>query len=141
MSANSITYRLNDLPAVAAELITQGDGIPCWTFNGAMGAGKTTLIAEICRQWGVTEETSSPTYAIVHEYAGRKGPIYHMDAYRLKSAAEAFDAGLEELLSGPEQCLVEWPEKVQELLPECTFAINIESEGDYRHLTYQINHE
>ena len=82
---------------------------------GEMGAGKTTLIKEICHQLGVAQSVQSPTFSLVNEYIDGKGnPVYHFDLYRLKNAQEAFDIGLEEYLDSGHLCLVEWPEQAEE---------------------------
>jgi tRNA threonylcarbamoyladenosine biosynthesis protein TsaE len=80
-----------------------------------MGAGKTTLIKEICHQLGVAQSVQSPTFSLVNEYVDAKGqPVYHFDLYRLKNAQEAFDIGLEEYLDSGNLCLIEWPEQAEE---------------------------
>ena len=88
-------------------------------FYGPMGAGKTTLIRAVCERLGVTDTVNSPTFAIVNEYcteAGRR--IYHFDFYRVERMEEVFDFGYEEYFYSGELCLIEWPEKVEEILPE-----------------------
>lgn len=94
--------------------------------------GKTTLIKELCRQLGVKENVSSPTFSIVNEYAAKEGNIYHFDFYRLKDEQEAFDFGYEEYFYSGEYCFVEWPEKIENLLPEDAVSISItaNSEGE-----------
>ncbi len=87
-------------------------------FYGEMGAGKTTLIKEICRELGVDDAVSSPTFSIVNEYRSPQGPIYHFDFYRLKTPTEALDLGYEDYLYSGQYCLIEWPEKIAGLLPE-----------------------
>jgi len=87
-------------------------------FQGEMGSGKTTLIKEVCRQLGVSEEVSSPTFSLVNEYQGKMGPVYHFDFYRLEAEEEALDFGVEEYLDSGHWCLLEWPEKISNLLPE-----------------------
>lgn len=95
-------------------------------FYGNMGAGKTTFIKELCRVLHVEDNTSSPTFAIVNEYASPKGPIYHFDFYRLKDEQEAFDFGYEEYFYSGNYCFIEWPEKIPNLLPEEARVIKIE---------------
>jgi len=90
----------------------------CLAFYGEMGAGKTTLIKAICKELGVREITSSPTFAIVNEYVDKNSsPIFHFDFYRLNSESEAFDFGYEEYFYSGHLCLIEWPEKIEKLLP------------------------
>ena len=81
-------------------------------FIGEVGAGKTTLIKEICHQLGVKDEVSSPTYSLVNEYRSNEGTIYHMDLYRLNSPLEMYEAGIIEYLESGHICLVEWPELI-----------------------------
>jgi len=82
-----------------------------------MGAGKTTLISEICKKMGVLEATSSPTFSLVNNYQGKKEPIYHFDFYRLENPNEAIDFGVEEYFESGHLCLLEWAEIISEHLP------------------------
>ena len=93
-----------------------------------MGAGKTTFIKALCQELGVTDNVSSPTFAIVNEYRSDETGelIYHFDFYRINSIAEAFDMGYEEYFYSGDLCLVEWPEKIEQLLPEDTMVVRIE---------------
>lgn len=86
-------------------------------IDGAMGAGKTTLISEICKKMGVLEATSSPTFSLVNNYQGKKEPIYHFDFYRLENPNEAIDFGVEEYFESGCLCLLEWAEIISEHLP------------------------
>lgn len=86
-------------------------------IDGAMGAGKTTLISEICKKMGVLEVTSSPTFSLVNNYQGKKEPIYHFDFYRLENPNEAIDFGVEEYFESGHLCLLEWAEIISEHLP------------------------
>lgn len=103
-----------------------------FAFNGAMGAGKTTLISEICRRLGAEEdELVSPTFSIVNEYTAADGtPIYHFDFYRIDDMRDALDLGLEEYFESGGWCFMEWPEKVAPLLPEETVEVTIEELPD-----------
>ena len=92
-----------------------------------MGAGKTTFTKAICKALGVDEAVTSPTFAIVNEYAG---PIYHFDFYRLKRVEEAFDMGFEDYLYSGAWCLIEWPERIEDLLPKETVRVHILVEED-----------
>lgn len=100
------------------------------TFTGEMGAGKTTLIKEICKVLGVTSATSSPTFSLVNTYQSPDGPIYHFDCYRLKTETEALDMGIEEYLDSGHWCLIEWPEKITNLLPEKHTALHIDVDNE-----------
>ncbi|RYY61348.1 MAG: tRNA (adenosine(37)-N6)-threonylcarbamoyltransferase complex ATPase subunit type 1 TsaE [Chitinophagaceae bacterium] len=99
-----------------------------FAFHGEMGAGKTTLIQAICREKGVREGMGSPTFSIINEYLAEDGggTIYHMDLYRLKSTAEAVQAGVEECFYSGYPCFVEWPEKAPGIFPEETTQVRIQ---------------
>jgi len=94
-------------------------------FTGPMGAGKTTLISALCKHFGVIDQPSSPTFAIVNEYQSINGPIYHFDFYRLNDEQEAYDLGYEDYFYSGNFCLVEWPEKIPNLIPEHFILISI----------------
>ena len=96
-------------------------------FYAKMGAGKTTFTRALCEVLGVQEPVTSPTFAIVNEYAG---PIYHFDFYRLKNLKEAYDLGFEDYLYSGAFCLIEWPELVEDLLPTETVRVHITVEDD-----------
>jgi tRNA threonylcarbamoyladenosine biosynthesis protein TsaE len=85
--------------------------------SGDLGAGKTTLVQAICRGYGVVEPVTSPTYALVHEYAAERSPVYLLDLYRLVRADELLGIGWHEIVASPALVLVEWPERAGELLP------------------------
>lgn len=122
---------------LASELLqTISDSCKVLLFKGDLGAGKTTLVRELCRLLGVKDEVQSPTYAIVNEYSDGKGkPVYHMDLYRLKSEAEAYDIGIEQYLSSGYFCMVEWPDAFSELFPDKCPVVTLEHQGDTRKIT------
>ena len=98
-----------------------------FAFNGKMGAGKTTFIKAICEALGVEDVVTSPTFAIVNEYADAEGlPVFHFDFYRIKELREAYDMGCEEYFYSGRPCFIEWPEMVEPLLPEDTTIVDIE---------------
>jgi len=140
-----LTYTPADLPRIAADLLTEYGNKRTYALLGDLGAGKTTLVAEMCRQLGVSEPTSSPTFSIVNQYDGTDGPIYHLDCYRLNDLREALDAGLEELFAGYEDhaVFVEWPAVVEELLPENTVVVRLAhtEDGQARRMTVTANGE
>lgn len=117
---------ISALEEAATELIEQFGQSKVVAFYGSMGAGKTTLISEICRQMGVEEKVCSPSFAIVNVYnTANCDPIYHFDFYRIKKLEEAYDFGYEEYFYSGNLCLIEWPELIEELLPEGTLRIEI----------------
>lgn len=110
-------YQLHDISSIAKEIITKAQ-YKTLLFYGKMGVGKTTLIKEICKQLGIKNVTSSPTFSLVNEYHANTGEIvYHFDFYRLNSESEAYDIGIEEYFSSGNWCLIEWPENIENLLP------------------------
>ncbi|MBQ2248075.1 MAG: tRNA (adenosine(37)-N6)-threonylcarbamoyltransferase complex ATPase subunit type 1 TsaE [Tidjanibacter sp.] len=118
---------IGDLPDAAEEIIEALDGRNVIAFFGQMGAGKTTLIREICAQLGSSDVVTSPTFALVNRYDTAEGrPIFHFDFYRIERPEEAFDMGYEEYFDSEGLCLVEWPEKIEELLPDDVMRIEIE---------------
>lgn len=105
-----------ELPEVAAWLIERAGAAKIWCFEGAMGSGKTTLIAALCRFWQVEEGVSSPTYGLVNEYYSPIGRICHFDLYRIQSLSEALDMGMEDYLFSGDYCLIEWPQLLYPVL-------------------------
>lgn len=118
------------LSVVAKELLTFAQGSKFFVFEGEMAAGKTTFIKTFCQILGVEDVVSSPTFSIVNEYHSTSGLVYHFDFYRLKDIQEAFDIGYEEYFYSHNYCLVEWPQKVLDLLPEKYIKVQIEIIGD-----------
>lgn len=102
-----------------------------FAFYGKMGAGKTTFIKAICKALGVQDNVNSPTFTIINEYKSAKGfPIYHFDFYRINRLQEAFDIGTEDYFAGNGLCLIEWPEKIAEILPEDHIKVTITTNED-----------
>ncbi len=101
-----------------------------FAFYGGMGAGKTTFIKAICQELGVEDAVTSPTFAIVNEYGCAHGPIYHFDFYRINRHSEVLDLGFDDYAYSGHLCLMEWPELVEELLPEDTVAVHITAQDD-----------
>jgi len=118
---------LEQLDQAAREFLRQVEGHPLIAFYAPMGAGKTTFTTAVCKALGVQEDAvSSPTFAIVNEYRGAGGrPVFHFDFYRIENPAEALDIGLYDYLDSGHLCLMEWPENVEDLLPEETLKIQI----------------
>ena len=121
---------VDELDKVAEAVVEALDGRTVVAFDAPMGAGKTTLISRIAAYLGAEDAVTSPTFAIVNQYEGTERTIYHFDMYRIERVEEALDFGSEEYLSSGELCLVEWPEKIEPLLPEDTMVVKIEILGD-----------
>ena len=118
---------LNELQSVAEAVLESLDGRNVVAFFVPMGAGKTTLISAIMEYTGSNDTVTSPTFALVNQYyTSEREPVYHFDFYRINSINEAFDMGYEEYFYSGDLCLVEWPEKVEQLLPDDTMVVKIE---------------
>lgn len=121
----------DELPEVAQAVVGSLEGRSVVAFFGPMGAGKTTLIREIVALLGSEDTVTSPTFAIVNQYStADDGRIFHFDFYRLDKPEDAFDIGYEEYFYSGDLCLVEWPEKVEGLLPEDTVTVTIETDAE-----------
>ena len=124
---------LADLPHVAQSIIEFAGEEKIWALTGNMGTGKTTLTKAICAALGVRDIVQSPTFSIVNEYMDKQGdPIFHFDFYRLKSPEEALEIGIEDYFYSGNLCLIEWPKKIDGLLPKQFLRIAIENKGGER---------
>ena len=130
-----LTIRINtleEIEAAARQFVEAMGDNTVFAFYGKMGAGKTTFIKEVCKLLGVTDNITSPTFAIVNEYrsdiAGEL--IYHFDFYRIKKLEEVYDLGYEDYFYSVAVCFIEWPELIEELLPGNTIKVTIEEEAD-----------
>ena len=99
-------------------------------FYGKMGAGKTTFIKAICEELGVEDVITSPTFAIVNEYTAANGPLYTFDFYRIKKLEEVYDMGYEDYFFSGALCLMEWPELIEDILPDDTLRVTITENAD-----------
>jgi tRNA threonylcarbamoyladenosine biosynthesis protein TsaE len=125
-------FSLDKIGIAAAEVLAQNPHRVI-LFNGEMGAGKTTLIKEICHALGVHNATSSPTFSLVNEYVSDSGEnVYHFDMYRIKKETEALDMGIEEYLYSGSWCFIEWSEKIPNLIPEnhSVIALSVLPDGN-----------
>jgi len=124
---------LEELPALAEKIIDFSKERRILAFYGEMGAGKTTLINQMLKSLGVEDLGSSPTFSLVNEYQRENGEaVYHFDFYRIETIEEVYDMGYEEYFFNGEYCLIEWPEKIGELLPEDALKIEINVEDGIR---------
>lgn len=137
-----IISSIEELDEAVVALLTFAGEQKVLLFSGEIGAGKTTFIQAFCRHFDVREKVTSPTFSLINEYSflgetGAESNIYHMDLYRLKQIEEALGIGIEEYLYSGKYCLIEWPEIIENILPEDSVSINIEEieEGGRRRMT------
>ena len=131
-SVNEIIIRdVNDLDRAAGEFLDRIGDNRLIAFYAPMGAGKTTFTTALCHALGVKDAVCSPTFTIVNESLDGNGePIYHFDFYRITKPSEAMDIGLYDYLDSGSLCLMEWPENIEELLPEETLKVSIKVNDD-----------
>lgn len=129
---------LSELALAATKFCEEIGDTRVFLFNGEMGAGKTTFIKEICKCLGVTDEVTSPTFAIINEYPCRKyNFIYHFDFYRIEKTAEIFDIGFEEYLETDSLLFIEWPDKAEELIRFDSKVVSIvQMQDDRRQISW-----
>ena len=120
-----LNYLLTDLNK-AAEFVIKHSKNKILLFYGNMGSGKTTLIKEICKELGVKDRVSSPTFSIVNEYESDQHVIYHFDLYRMTDEEEAYQIGFEEYIESGHWIFIEWPDRLKSLVPEEASIITIE---------------
>lgn len=128
---------LEEINEVAAKFLDYVGNRTIFALYGPMGVGKTTFVKAVGVCMGVEDDISSPTFAIVNEYITKKGEsVYHFDFYRVNTISEALDFGYEEYFYGGCKCFIEWPEKIDELLPEnivnCYFSENADGSRELR---------
>ncbi len=129
MKQEKIIPSLDALDAAAEEFVALMGDETVYAFTGEMGAGKTTFINALCRALGVEDDpTGSPTFAIVNEYRSDTTAelIYHFDLYRIENLEQAFDIGVEDYLDSGALCFIEWPDRIDDILPDDTVRVNIE---------------
>ncbi len=127
MTEKIICKSVDNLDKVAIKLLNTYPDIRIFAFYGKMGSGKTTFIKSLCKISGVTDIVNSPTFSIINEYKTDVGDsIFHFDFYRIKKQEEVLDIGYEDYFFSGSYCFIEWPEKVENLLPENTVRVIIE---------------
>lgn len=126
-----INYSLQEIDTAARFFVENMGDRTVFAFRGSMGAGKTTLIKAICQVLGVEDEVNSPTFALVNEYRSDTAElIYHFDFYRINKLEEVFDFGYEDYFYSGSLCFIEWPEKIEDLLPGDVVEVSITEQPD-----------
>jgi tRNA threonylcarbamoyladenosine biosynthesis protein TsaE len=128
---------INRLPELATDILQFTGDKKVFAFHGEMGSGKTTIIKQLCKELGSHDNFSSPSYSIVNEYLVEPGgeKIYHIDLYRLKTLDEALAIGIEDYITGRNYCFIEWPDLIEQLLPEDVINVSIKHEDDMREIS------
>jgi tRNA threonylcarbamoyladenosine biosynthesis protein TsaE len=121
-----LTSSPEEMKTIAQDILVQCEEFRVFTFSGNLGAGKTTLIREMCHHLGYKGDVTSPTFSLVNEYSIGGEVVYHMDLYRLKNIEEAYDIGIEEYLFSGEYCFIEWPEIIEPILCDGYWQVKIE---------------
>lgn len=136
------SFTEDQLPQMAARIINDNPHSRIMAFYGKMGIGKTTLIKAICDYLEVTDIVGSPTFSIVNQYLTQNNnTLYHFDFYRLKKQDEAFDLGYEDYFFSGNYCFIEWPEKIEALLPDDCMKVYLDEEDGLRNISYKIQRE
>ena len=122
---------LDTIRSAARQFIENIGSSRVFAFYGKMGAGKTTFVKALCEELGCDDVITSPTFAIVNEYTdGEQQPVYHFDFYRIKKLEEVYDMGYEEYFYSGALCLIEWPELIEDVLPDDTVRVTLEEQAD-----------
>lgn len=132
-----------DYSDLAQDILSFAGETKTFVFLGNLGAGKTTLVQHLCQTLNVKDPVNSPTFSIINNYKGNKGgkpvSIHHLDLYRLESLEEVLDIGIEELLESDDYMFIEWPELIEQILPEPLCVIKIQHlENNHRLVTCRL---
>ena len=129
-----VSHSLDDLDKVAAEIHKEARNVRFVALTGDLGAGKTTLVGELLKTFGIEDFNGSPTFSLVNEYVSKDNDsIYHFDFYRITNEIEVFDIGWEDYLSKKGAwCFVEWPERIENILPDHFLLVNIKQDSSSR---------
>lgn len=140
MSDNHLLLRcehIDQLHQIAGKIISFAGDEKVWLFYGTMGAGKTTLIKAICEVLGIQDLVNSPTFALVNEYHNEeKRVFYHFDFYRINDPEEALNIGVDEYFYSGKHCFIEWPSRIEALIPENNIRIDIKVNSDHSRSIY-----
>lgn len=130
---------ISEIDVAAKKFVAAMGDRKVFAFYGKMGAGKTTFIKAVCEELGVQDVINSPTFAIVNEYVDGEGePIYHFDFYRIKNQQEVLDIGYEDYVYSGNVCFMEWPELIENLLPDDAVKVTIEEEEEGRVVRFSV---
>ncbi len=130
---------LDALHNAATEFLEITKGHKIFAFDAEMGTGKTTFISALLHAMGIVEVEGSPTYSLVNVYESKMfGRIYHFDLFRIESEEEAFDIGIEEMLYSDSYCFIEWPSKIENVLPEDAVLVRMRIEDEVRILEIDL---
>ena len=131
-------FQIDQLPKIAENLLKEIGDRKKIVLEGDLGAGKTTLVKVLCKQLGVEEVVTSPTFSIINEYqVSANERVYHLDLYRIKNLDEAINLGIEDYLYDSSYCFIEWPEVIEPLWPKELVKINLQIIDDsLRKITY-----
>jgi tRNA threonylcarbamoyladenosine biosynthesis protein TsaE len=133
MRNEEMEIRITDIEHIreaAREFIEHIGDRRVFAFYGKMGAGKTTFVKAICEELGVEDVITSPTFAIINEYTTSSNSIYHFDFYRIKKLEEVYDMGYEDYFYSGALCFIEWPELIEEILPDDAVRVSIAEQED-----------
>jgi len=124
---NRITFnKLDDINKAAQQFLLENKGVKQFAFYGNMGVGKTTFIKELCKILFSEDEVTSPTFSLINEYHTKMGDkIYHFDFYRINDIEEVYNIGYEDYFYSNNYCFVEWPELIEELIPDTMLKVSI----------------
>ena len=123
------SFNISDINSIAKEILLSVNSKTILLY-GEMGVGKTTLISAIVRELGYVRDVSSPTFSIVNEYEIKDGLVYHFDFFRIKNEEEVYDIGFEDYLSSDNWIFIEWPDKINSLIPDHINEIHLEKAGE-----------
>ncbi len=130
----STEFELEGIDSAAGKLLSSFAGHRIFAFYGDLGSGKTTFIKALCRRLGIAQTITSPTFALINEYSDNSSgnSYFHFDFYRVENIEEALDLGYEDYFYGDNSCFIEWPEKVEDLLPPETVRLRLDVLEDGR---------
>lgn len=140
MEQSGENFTEEQLPQIAEKILNYSPNSRILAFYGKMGVGKTTLIKAICKHLNVIDNVGSPTFSIINQYITKDNDtLYHFDFYRIKKLEEAFDIGYEDYFFSNSYCFLEWPEKIEELLPNDCIRIYLQETDGLRNIKIKVS--